>query len=294
MLCRILIVLCVFFSCSAFAGESVGREAQTGRKVVRVAVIGGMSVTTDLWREISRMFEADSGYKVDVVAAGPKHGLADAMRQGRVDLLTMHSSDSTTGLVADGYAVNMRPWARNDLVILGPPSDPAKIAGMRDGAQALRKIALAKSNYVELQGLGKREMAHTLWKWAGIIPRGTWYLKDESEGHDDLLRFAAAHNAYVIFGRIPVVQGKIESHNLRILVDRDPSMRRPYIVMEANPELFPGANVKGARALSDYLLSDKVQTFLKDFGKEKNGGIPWFHPLTFNRPVNGNMIADSE
>ncbi|ABK99098.1 substrate-binding domain-containing protein [Pelobacter propionicus] len=293
MFCRLLIVLCVFFSCSAFAGEQLAKDIRTERKVVRVAVIGGMSVTTDLWREISRMFEADSGYRVEVVAAGPKHGLADAMRQGRVDLLTMHSSDSTTGLVADGYAVNMRPWARNDLVILGPPSDPARIAGMKDGAQALRKIAMAKANYVELQGLGKREMAHTLWKRAGIVPKGNWYLKDESEGHDDLLRFAAAHEAYVIFGRIPVQQGKIESHNLRILVDKDPSMRRPYIVMEANPELFHGTNVKGARALSDYLLSDNVQKFLGSFGKEKNGGIPFFHPVTSFHPMVSEPVSNA-
>lgn len=291
---RFLTVLLVFSTCSAFAGGPDVKGAQADCKVVRVAVIGGMSMTTDLWREISGMFEADTGYKVEVTAAGPKHGLADAMRQGKADLLTMHSSDSTTGLVADGYAVNMRPWARNDLVILGPTSDPAKIAGMKDGAQALRSIAMAKANYVELQGLGKREMAHTLWKRAGIAPKGKWYLKDESEGHDDLLRFAAKNNAYVIFGRIPVVQGKIENHNLKILVDKDPTMRRPYIVMEANPALFPDTNVKGARTLSDYLLSDKVQSFLKDFGKDRNNGIPFFHPVTIDRSVISKKIADNK
>lgn len=291
-LCWLVMVLSVFFTCPALAGEQLAKDVRTERKVVRVAVIGGMSVTTDLWKELARMFETDTGYRVEVVAAGPKQLLARAMRQGKVDLLTMHSSDSTTGLVADGYAVNMRPWAWNDLVILGPPSDPAGIAGMKDGARALGKIAMAKANYAELQGLGKREMAHTLWKRAGIVPRGTWYLKDESGGHDDLLRFAAARNAYVIFGRIPVVQGKIESHKLRILVDQDPSMRRPYIVMEANPAMFPGVNAEGARILSDYLLSDKVQKFLGSFGKEKNSGIPFFHPVAISRPVVTNAIRE--
>lgn len=293
MLRKILMVFLVLSACSAFAEEPDFKGGQADGKIVRVAVIGGMSVTTDLWREISRMFEADTGYKVEVTAAGPKNRLADAMRQGRADLLTMHSSDSTTGLVADGYALNMRPWARNDLVILGPASDPAKIAGMKDGAQALRKIATARANYVELHGLGKREMAHTLWKRAGIVPKGKWYLKDESDGHDDLLRFAARNNAYVIFGRIPVVRGKIESNSLKILVDGDPTMRRPYIVMEANPAMFPDTNVKGARALSDYLLSDKVQGFLKDFGKDRNNGIPFFHPVTIDRPVVSKKVADS-
>ena len=293
MLRKILMVFLVLSACSAFAEEPDFKGRQADGKIVRVAVIGGMSVTTDLWREISRMFEADTGYKVEVTAAGPKNRLADAMRQGRADLLTMHSSDSTTGLVADGYALNMRPWVRNEPVILGPAPDPAKIAGMKDGAQALRKIATARANYVERHGLGKREMAHTLWKRAGIVPKGKWYLKDESEGHDDLLRFAARNNAYVIFGRIPVVRGKIESNSLKILVDGDPTMRRPYIVMEANPVMFPDTNVKGARALSDYLLSDKVQGFLKDFGKDRNNGIPFFHPVTIDRPMIVKKVADS-
>lgn len=288
MVRNLLLAIAVFTACAVFSGTNDVYAVQPGPNVVRVAVIGGMSVTTDLWKEIARMFEADTGYTVDLVAAGPKHGLADSMKQGRVDLLTMHSSDTTTDLVADGFAVNMRPWAKNDLVILGPASDPAKIAGMTDGAEALKKIAATKSRYVELQGVGKRGLAHLLWKRAGVQPKGTWYLKDESENHDDLLRFVARHNAYAIFGRIPVVMGKIDSYKLKILVDKDPTMRRPYVVVEANPAMFPDTNAQGARALSDYLLSEKVQSFLADFGKDRNNGIPFFHPVTIKkRPVSG-------
>jgi tungstate transport system substrate-binding protein len=287
MVRNLLPAIALLAVCAVFCVSTDVYAAQARSKVVRVAVIGGMSVTTDLWKEIAAMFEADTGYAVDLVAAGPKHGLADSMKQGRVDLLTMHSSDTTTDLVADGFAVNLRPWAKNDLVILGPPSDPAKIAGMTDGAEALKKIAATRSRYVELQGIGKRGLAHLLWKRAGVQPKGSWYMKDESENHDDLLRFVARHKAYAIFGRIPVVMGKIDSGKLKILVDRDPTMRRPYVVMEVNPAMFPDSNVQGARALSDYLLSEKVQNFLLSYGKERNNGIPFFHPVTLKRSVAG-------
>ncbi|MDD2334940.1 MAG: hypothetical protein PHD01_00005 [Geobacteraceae bacterium] len=64
------------------------------------------------------------------------------------------------------------------------------------------------------------------------------------------------------------------------MVDDDPVMRLPYLVMEANPDRFPGTNVKGARALSDYLLSKKVQTFLTVFGKDQNElGKQFFYPV---------------
>lgn len=283
MVQKIMLMLLVFACCRVYAAEPQ-QAVRPDPKVVRVAVIGGMSVTTDLWKEISRIFEADTGYKVELVAAGPKAWLAEPMKEGKVDLLTMHSSDTTTDLIADGYAVNMRPWTKNDLVILGPASDPAKIAGMKDGAEALKKIAKARANFVDVQDLGSREMAHRLWKRAKIHPMGNWYLKDESGDHLDFLNFASKHNAYVILGRVPVVMGKLRAHNMKILVYEDPTMRRPYIVMEANPDMFPATNVEGARALSNYLLSNKVQSFLAGFGKDRNDGIPFFYPVVIKRP----------
>jgi tungstate transport system substrate-binding protein len=56
-------------------------------------------------------------------------------------------------------------------------------------------------------------------------------------------------------------------------------MRRPYIVMEANPKIFPQANYAGARALSDFLLSPKVQKFLLGFGRDTTGNHPLFFPV---------------
>ena len=56
-------------------------------------------------------------------------------------------------------------------------------------------------------------------------------------------------------------------------------MRRPYIVMEANPARSPGANYRGARALSDFPLSTEIQTFMKGFRAEEFGGIPLFYPV---------------
>jgi tungstate transport system substrate-binding protein len=279
MLRRILLAILIFTACPAFADELPKQNAHADQKVVRTAIIGGMSMTTDLWAEISKMFEADTGYKVEVVAAGPRPGLADAMRQGKVDFLTMHSGDITTDLVADGYAVNMRPWVRNDLIILGPASDPAGIAGYTDGVAALKRIAATKSNFIDTKGIGPRELGNSLWKKAGINPTGKWVIKDESKGHYDVLNFVQKNNAYIIIGRIPVITGKLGKHNLKIMVEKDPTMRRPYIAMEANPERFPETNVKGARALADYLLSDKVQSFLTRFGTDKNNGIPMYHPL---------------
>ena len=247
-------------------------------RVVRCAVIGGMTMT-GLWPEIVKLFEAESGYRCQLVATGPRPEIAEVFRAGKADLLTMHSGDITTDLVADGLAINMRPWTRNELSIVGPTSDPAHIRGMTNGAAALRAIAAAKARFVDFQGVGSRELAHNLWRAAGVEPKGDWVLKDETVSKFDILQFARTNNAYVIVGYIPARLGKMNPAGMEILVQGDPLMRRPFIVMEANPKKFPQANHAGARALSDFLLSPKVQQFLAEFGQKTTGRGPLFHPV---------------
>jgi len=104
-------------------------------------------------------------------------------------------------------------------------------------------------------------------------------LKDESEKPDDLLKFAEAKGAYVICGRIPVLMGKIPKGSMEIMVEGDDAMQRPFVVVEANPKKFPGANASGAHILADYLVGAKAQEFLKKYAEEQPAGVPLFYPL---------------
>jgi len=81
-------------------------------------------------------------------------------------------------------------------------------------------------------------------------------------------------------GLIPVLLGIFSSDGREILVQGDPDMRRPFLVMEANAKKLPAANTKGARALADYLLSTKTQNLLLEFGTNSPGGMPLFYPVT--------------
>ena len=276
-ICFVLFSLLLVVSC----GRKV--EAPADRHVVRCAVIGGMTMT-GLWPEIAKMFEAQTGYKVEVVATGARPILDTAMRAGKVDLLTMHSGDITTDLVADGYGINMRPWTRNELCIVGPPHDPAHIRGMTNGAAALRKIAETKSRFVDFEGIGSRELVHTLWRLADTEPKGDWVLKDDTVSKFNILQFARTNDAYVVVGYIPAQMGKMPAGGMEILVTGDPVMRRPFIVMETNPQKFPNVNYTGAKALSDFLLSAKVQNFLLEFGRQTNGPGPLFFPVETVQP----------
>ena len=250
---------------------------------VRCAVIGGMTMT-GLWPEIAKMFEGQTGYHVEVIITGERPLLDKAIRAGKVDLLTMHSGDITTDIVADGIGVNMQPWTRNELVIVGPTNDPAGIRGMTNGPEALKKIAAARANWVDFQGIGSREMTHTLWRLAGVEPQGDWVIKDDTAiSKWNVLQFCRSNHAYVVVGYIPALTGKMFNEGMEILVKGDPAMRRPYIVMEANPKKFPDANYAGAKALEDFLLSPKVQDFLLTFGRDGTGSRPLFFPVAATR-----------
>lgn len=254
------------------------REIKTDDTAIRVLIIGGMTMT-GLWPEIAQRLEKKTGYKTVLVDTGPRPMISPPFREGKADLLTMHSGDITTDLVADGYGINMRPWTRNDLVILGPPSDPAKIRGLKDGAEAFRRIAAAKAPFLDALEAGGREMCHKLWGKANIKPQGSWIIRDDSPTASEIPAFASKQGAYVVFGRMPYLFGKVDFGNLQIMVEGDPDMRRPYMVMEANPARFPRANHQGAKALADFLLSTELQTFLKEFGTKQYGGLPLFYPV---------------
>jgi tungstate transport system substrate-binding protein len=271
------------FLCLVLLLTSCGRkpDARSDSKVVRCAVIGGMTMT-GLWPKLTEMFEQETGYRTELIATGPRPDLDKVMREGKVDLLTMHSGDITTDLVADGFGTNMRPWTRNELCIVGPPDDPAHIRGMTNGAAALRKMAEAKAPFVDFQGIGSRELAHNLWRLAGVEPKGDWVIRDDTVSKWNILQFARSNHAYVVVGYIPARFQKMNAEGMEILVKDDPVMRRPFIVMEANPRKVPTANVGGARALSDFLVSPRVQTFLLEFGRQTNGPGPLFFPVNLD------------
>lgn len=256
-LTRLLLIslLGILHPCAAQAAE---------KKPVRVAVIGGMTLG-GMWPALAEKFTKDTGWPVELVTSGPKAVLAEALEGGSVDLVTLHASDEATEMIANGFARDSEPWARNEHCIMGPASDPAGIRGMTDGAAALKKIAESRSPFVDFMGPGSREVSHRLWKAAGVEPKGDWVLKDESPAPQGVVEFAASKNAYVIVGRIPILKGKIPSPGMEVMVQGDSAMRRPYVVMVADEKKFPLSNQAGAKALHAWMTGEPGQVFLREY-----------------------------
>jgi tungstate transport system substrate-binding protein len=113
---------------------------------------------------------------------------------------------------------------------------------------------------------------------------GPWVLKYEHTETRSILHYVASRNAYMIVGRMPVLFRKMDPNpSVKIMIEGDPNMRRPYMAMVANPDRFPSANFEGAAKLSDFLLSDKIQNFLASYDGGIGDGIPIFIPVRSSR-----------
>ena len=87
--------------------------------------------------------------------------------------------------MAQGFGVKRYPVMYNDFVLIGPQTDPAKIAGDEDILDALRKIAATKVPFISR---GDRSGTHAAelryWKEAGVdlaAVKGAWY-REVGEG----------------------------------------------------------------------------------------------------------------
>jgi tungstate transport system substrate-binding protein len=254
-------------------------QASKAGPSIRVAVIGGM-VFTGFWNALAERYQAETGVRVELIAAGPKNDIINIFKKGGVDVITMHSSDAMINLVADGCTLDPQPWMRNDLVIVGPPDDPAGIQGMTDAAAALKKIADTRSPFVVHSSLGAQEVLLSILEpnQIQLDPARATVLFDDPQR--SVLKVAGDKHAYTLVGRIPFRSGRLPNNGLVLMVQGDPRLRRPYLVAVTDPRWMPGAHITDARRFAAWLRIPRTQAWIAQFGKGTLDAGPVFFPVT--------------
>ncbi|MGA2232422.1 MAG: substrate-binding domain-containing protein [Tepidisphaeraceae bacterium] len=267
--------------------QRFARQPTTGPSV-RVAVIGGMFFT-GFWSALADKYQKETGVYVDLIGTGPKNDIVRIFKQGSVDLITMHASDTMVNLTANGYTLDPQPWMRNDLVIVGPPDDPAGIKGMTDAQAALKKIADAKSPFVVHSSLGAQEVLVNILDPAGIQldAAHTTVLFDDQQR--SVLRIAGEKHAYTLVGRIPFRTGRLPNYGLLMMVQGDDRLKRPYLVAVTNPQWLAGVHFAEAKHFAAYLRRPETQAWIAGYGKGMLDDKPLFFPVVLPdlKPVGG-------
>lgn len=221
-------------------------------------------------------FTSASGIGVKVVAVGTGQAL-DIGRRGDADVVFVHDKVAEAKFLSEGFGVKRYEVMYNDFVVIGPKADPARIAGDRDVAEALRKIAAAKSVFVSRgDRSGTHEAELRLWKEAGVdlaAAKGDWY-REIGQGMGAALNMASSSNAYLLADRGTWLSFKNRGE-LAVLTEGDRRLFNQYGVMLVNPARHAGVKAKDGQAFIDWLVSAEGQKTIADY---KVGGEQLFFP----------------
>jgi len=222
------------------------------------------------------IYEQQTGVKVRAVALGTGQAL-DVGRRGDADVVFVHARAAEEKFMAEGQGVKRYPVMYNDFVLIGPKSDPAKIAGSKDILAALKKIEAAQAPFVSRGDRSGTHMAELdLWKAAAVDidkSKGPWY-RDTGQGMGPALNTASSMGAYVLADRGTWLAFKNRG-DLEILVQGDKRLFNQYGVMLVNPGKHPNVKKELGQQFIDWLVSPTGQ---KAIAAYKIDGEQLFYP----------------
>lgn len=187
--------------------------------------------------ELTPGFEASFDATVKTVVRGTGGALRTA-RDGDCDVVLVHARSLEDEFIRAGHGINRRSLMVNDFLVVGPPDDPAGVAGHAPVA-AFEAIADAEAPFLSR---GDRSGTHIrerrLWDEAGIDPAGTWY-RETGQGMGETLVTAKQVEAYTLTDRgtfLNVVEdGSLVVHVSRGIEEPPPLLRNEYAIIPVNP-----------------------------------------------------------
>ena len=260
----------------AVAAAATGSATEAGPQRFITVASTTSTENSGLFGHLLPLFQVRTGIEVRVVALGTGQAL-DVGRRGDADVVFVHDTAAEERFVAEGHGIGRREVMYNDFVLVGPASDPARVAGSGDIAAALAAIRTTQAPFVSR---GDRSGTHAaelrLWAAAGIdiaAVKGPWY-RETGSGMGATLNTAAAMDAYALSDRGTWLSFA-NRRDLRILVEGDPRLFNQYGVILVNPARHPYVKQADAQAFIDWLVSADGQAAIASF---RIGGEQAFFP----------------
>ncbi len=214
-------------------------------------------------------FTAKAGIEVRVVAVGTGQAIRNA-RNCDGDVLLVHAREAEEAFVAAGFGVSRSDVMYNDFIIVGPPADPAGIAGSRDAGPALTAIRRAGAPFASRgddSGTNRKELA--LWKAAGIDPTaesGGWY-RETGSGMGATLNLAVGMGAYTMTDRATWI-AFANKGDFTIMAEGDAALFNQYGVILVSPERCPNVKAATGQRFIDWILSGAGQAAIAAYKRD--------------------------
>ncbi len=268
--------LAILAGCLLQSPMSVAQGASTAAAPFFIMASTTSTEQSGLFAAILPRFTGKTGIQARVVALGTGQAIAVAAR-GDADLLFVHDQVAEERFVAEGLGLVRRDVMYNDFVIVGPRADQAGVAGMRDAATALQKIAGSRAPFLSR---GDRSGTHAaelrFWQLAGVDVKaatGGWY-RETGSGMGPTLNIASAMGAYALTDRGTWLNFRNRG-DLKVLVEGDSKLFNQYGVIVVNPARHPHVRLAQAQAFADWIVSSEGQQAIADY---RIGGEQLFFP----------------
>lgn len=243
------------------AGATAADAALAVREPIEPKKVRIVSVPTavegNLLATLVADFQKSTGLEVTIEST---EGPFQVARDGKADLVVSHYGHrNLEEFVLDGLGEWPRTIFSNQMALVGPPSDPAKVRGLGDIVEAFKRIAAKKSPFLLNGSDGGHYLVDVIWNAAGRPNKTGWFF-DDGLKKEASVKLVEARHAYSIWGLTPFMRTEKEGHlDLEPLVLADPLLQRVLVCTIVKDTKVPGVNAAAAKALQTYLLSAVTQ-----------------------------------
>jgi tungstate transport system substrate-binding protein len=235
----------------------------------RLAIATGSPGELGLFKELASAFCQKRPLALCWRKAGSGASLR-LLKQGAVDVVLVHAPEAEKRAVAQGWASGRTLIGGNRFYLVGPVSDPARVAAATNASEAYSRIAKHGSSFItraDSSGTHKREMS--IWRKAGLQPEGAWYISS----HDFMmasLRLAARKGAYFMTDSSTWLVGRklYGLKELSVLFTDDPDLSNAYHALRSAGK---GPMAEPATEFIGFLASPLGQGIIENYGREKYG-----------------------
>jgi tungstate transport system substrate-binding protein len=237
------LVLAALATAGVPAAHAVQRKSLTDPMrlgVEQTLVDAGLAI------QFQKTFGRDTGVAVQLVP-GRSAELLESLERGEVDAAMTNAPEQEAALEKKGLAHDRRLVAVGDFVLVGPmegtgkkAKDPVGVAGERDVAEALARIAQAQARFIGAPtGCGAHLASLSLWRAAKVSPAAPWFVEAKGNPLDQAL----AENAYTLVERGLWLSKARKPFAL--MVEGDPRLATQVHVMRSFRVNHPAAKLFG-------------------------------------------------
>lgn len=264
---RVVAKLLAYLTAAACAVGATTATAQN-RPADDLLVLAATTSVEDsgLFDSLIPRFRAASGIDIHVVSRASSAALTTA-EHGTIDVVIVNDPEALDRFVAAGDGARRHRFMSNQFVIIGPPSDPARIRGTSDAPAALREIARRRATFVSRgDNSGTYAAEQHLWQAAGVNPKarsGTWY-RETGLGMGLTVQMAGRLGAYALTDRATWAKSG-DRLRTEVLVEGDPRLFNPYEIILVDAKRHPHVNLAAANAFIDWLISEDGRKAIGDY-----------------------------